>query len=1167
MSRNERHAGGQPSAAGDVTFARLADRDRHGESSSQAESASSGYRSSRERRRSREAAVTATDMHSNHTSPDDRDKGTPHSNRRSGGFLLDSEISLGGSPREDGFLDRHGKRRVQNGHLHVGKTRHADKRLSADSSLRSSPLSRELSTQDGVPDGRQTQRASRPASLDPAQLVQMALELSESRKRHGSGSIHLPISSPGNRRGASGLSSNYGTVRSHSPSVGTRAKDLNEQLPRSRTSFIDGPADERGLQGSGDARDDLSSEFAQPPSPATLSRAEKARRYFELASEHRRLLERLPPLKPDSSAPGNYTFVSTSSPGSAHAQITRVTSPTESKHHLGRAYNPLQALRNRRLRIRERRQLTALPETWQDVQSVKGWVDDVESATQKFDYRSAPDRVRLPSYTGNAEIRLDASTGSRGHRRTDTAGSVITRGENGWSIEPSELLADTYWMETDDNKTLVENRLGNAIFTPQQRSSVERPRKSVELKRKLRKSEELARNAKDESRIDSDTSDAPVTKRAHRRTHLLPSRHRRLPRSGSPSSISSAEGRAPPEIADEGVENTGPLERHMQQMIVRDERGELSPDLVSPDHWESQHTQFPVLRDAPMRKRGNTLKRDEARLSVDTQLTHRRAKSADGRVVGGRNLIASPVKPGSEGPQSPIVAGVTPATGMGFSPTVGQLPSERKSKFHILPAFRSHSKERNNIERTDFAIPNDNRLSIDQPRSSQESARPSFVQRQKTADSFSSSLRRQGTATTFDASKDSGSGVGRFLKGGRIGELVRNEGSRLSDRLRNRDRTEDGESPGPSRNSLEGPEYRDEVDARPPQAADGERDPSPRTSPDQSNLKPKYYLPNLPSFKLPVGRNKQTPVQSPLSTGSDPIGRQQREQREAGRSTRFDRLAPPRINLPDGDHDSTTGDLTFNSYTALDDRRKSYGFLEHGSKAVSRATSAPEHGNGLTPGQHHGRRHWSISDRLPPQQSSKVTRRDVARVKALLLSSGVKAREIQLQADTVRDAPLHFIHDTVDHDISSPPRKEELVVAARILSDTLDSTLSQFEHVVRVFDTETARTLASHLEDLRRKAVDQLTKQLHETSDDADAFTVELTTKGPQDVKRVDDGIDNLLRRRNRQFRLLRRAGFKLLEWLVLGIMWWVWFVVVVFNSVKKVVVGFLRFLRWLFFF
>jgi len=506
-------------------------------------------------------------------------------------------------------------------------------------------------------------------------------------------------------------------------------------------------------------------------------------------------------------------------------------------------------------------------------------------------------------------------------------------------------------------------------------------------------------------------------------------------------------------------------------------------------------------------------------------------------------------------------------------------PTERKSKLNRLPLFRSKSKERNNIERTDFAVPNANRTSLDQPRSSQESARPSFLQRHETAES------RHGLTATTAASdvsgKEPGSGVGRLLKGGRIGELVRHESSRLSDRFRGKDRTEEEDAFAPTGGSLFEMENEDEFDDTLPLAAIADAEPSPRTSMEQSRTKPRYYLPNLPSFKASTNRNKQTPVQTPMSISSDPIGRQQRAQREAGRSSRFDRLAPPRINLPDDDGDTGIPQVsTEKPDTFLDERRKSYGFLGSGSQSVSRTSLASPDSRHIAidgfdnssraAGHSPGRRHWSISDRLQPQQSSKVTSRDVARVKALLLSSGIKAREIRRQADTVRAVPWPVAKKAAElagQDLGSPTLREEHMVAARMLSTTLDSSLSAFEQLIDTFQRGSAKTLATQLEDLRRKAVDQLTQLLHDTSDEADAFTVELTTKGPQDVKRVDDGIDHVLRQRRRQFRLLRHAGFKLLEWLVLGIMWWVWFIVVIFNTVRKVIVRILSFLKWLFWF
>lgn len=1168
----------QPSVAADVSFARLADQ--NGESSSQAESRSSGKGSDRSDRRSQELTVASQGSPNSGRSLDRHQETHAHRSRRSGGFLLEPVVG-NGQPREGSAINRHGKRKAQDGYLRVDKKRLGAPRLSGDSSHGSSPLSREVSMDHATAEEARIAPSSRPSSMDPAQLVQMALELSESRRRHVSGPLHVPVPSPKDSRRVSGLSSRYGTVQPRSSGRQRASYLYNEISPDSPASHWSGPTEEEDGRNLAPSVDSVAqTEVPDSFTPATLSRAEKARKYFELASEHRRLLQHLPPLKSDANAPGNYTFVSTSSPHSAHPDITRVRSFEDNKHQLGRDYNPLQALRNRRLRARERRALPVPPEAWLDVDSICHWVDEVEAGTGNPAYRARPDRVELPPFADDGGDdggdAADPRESVKGHRRTDTASSVITRPENGWSIEPPELFADTYWTEKGDNKQTIENRLGNPIFPARPRASVDQSRRSGETSRDL----------PERDKTDSGTDDAPPPKRAHKRTLLLPipKRHKRaarMSRSPSMTSVSSDEGRAPPDVAlaGEGAdENTGPLERHMQQMIAKDEKGELSsPDLVSPDRWNAAHTQFAVLHANTGRSRRDTLSQGNGKLSVNTAHQHRRAKSADGRVGANGRAMSSVEDISSAEPMSPVVPVFVPSMGMDLSPPSNNRPSpvQQKTRLHKLPLFRSHSKDRNNIDRTDFAAGLDAKPPTNgpsDPRSSQESSRPSFISRHKTAESFSSSLRRQGTQNTSSGTngsiKEPGSTVGRFFKGGRIGDIVRNEGSRLGDRFRGRDRLEDATAG--SDMSLSDHSEAEDVDERarrkPNNAIDtDDEEPSPRTSYDRSRAKPRYHLPNLPSFISPAAKANAA---TPISIGSDPIPRQQQAQREAGKSLRFDRLAPPRIDLPSK---SGPDDL-------INDKRKSYGFLGTGSQGTSR-NSLVSQSNGtlqdtrLSNLKSQRQRHWSISDRTRPEQPtpaqpSKVTMRDVARVRALLLSSGVKAREIQRRGDTPRETPLLMMEkaaEIVGRGFGQVPRREEHIVASRMLSDNLASTLLTFEQTLERFQSGPANSLASEVDELQRKAADQLTKLVHETSDDADAFVVELTTKQPQDIKRVDDAIDDMLRQRRRQFRLLRRAGFKLLEWLVLGIMWWVWFVVVLINTGRKAVVGVLRFLRWLF--
>ncbi|KAI7686906.1 hypothetical protein KC353_g20407, partial [Hortaea werneckii] len=419
------------SAAADISFTRLGNHSRNGESSSQAESRSrsSGKRSGETQRwsrgeigssHSRDIGSSHSHSHS-HGTPSSRASTEGDSRRRyghmskksGGGFLLDSFSPNGHARRSEGEereqererqWDRHGKRKAQDGHgsyLQVEKRRNGRNRFSTGSSYGAggSPLSREvsMSTQDDdrtkAPRSASGSQHARSASMDPAQLVQMALELSESRRRQTSAPMHWPMGSPRDSRRVSALASGH-HERPKSPgrpraSLGARDVSNNAfAAAQPRQSIATEPASD------------------QPPSEivpdhfssATLARAEKARKYFELASEHRRLLESLPPLKADAEAPGNYTFVSTSSPHTPHPQIERVPSYQGHQHSLGRQYNPLQSLRNRRLRNRERRALPAPLDAWSDTGRIHQWVDDVEAAAEDPEYRIQPDRVQLPPY-------------------------------------------------------------------------------------------------------------------------------------------------------------------------------------------------------------------------------------------------------------------------------------------------------------------------------------------------------------------------------------------------------------------------------------------------------------------------------------------------------------------------------------------------------------------------------------------------------------------------------------------------------------------------------------------------------------------------------------------------------------------------------------------------
>jgi hypothetical protein len=1180
-------------AAADVTFSSYADGRRPGASGSLAESQGSGEKWIEKGERLKERFLTP-DRRSEEGSGEEDGSEKKRSSRikksgGGGGFLRDSIFGNGTLLSTEKSSDRkEGNRKLDHVGLQAENKRLAGSRLSGDSSTRSSPLSREVSiNQSTQNDAHDPPTESRPPTMDPAQLVQMALSLSESRKRNTSGSLPVPIAVP-RARNISGTQDKYGTVR-------TRGSDR----ARSASRFDPSPASsshsrDRQSTPSASAIDD---NVLYTFSPATLARAEKTRKYFELASEHRRLLEYLPPLKPDAQATGNYTFESRSSPGYAQPEIQRVRSDTLNRHELGRQYNPLQILRNRRLRNRERRPLTVPPELFEDTQRVATWLDDVGEAARQPAYRSSDDIVHLPHYSHEAD-GLDGSNGTgKGHRRTGTASTVITRPENEWTIEPTERLADTYWTEQGDNKMLLENRRRQAIFPGRPRPSVNESRKSDELVPNQYKDSPMEATDKEPQR-----EEAPPRK--HR--HLLSLhkadriRHNKLSllrRSASASSGSSDDGRKPRPAArsDGTIDSSAPLNRHMDALITKELRGNTSsPDLDSPDHWDSKHTPFPTRGE----HRNPNLRANSA-LSVPATVTAQRSKSADGRLAQLAEIDRARFSFDSSPPDSPAVADFMPSLAMDLSPPSKQAPSGQKHKRRVLPVFRSKSKDRNTTEGKDFAFPSDSDPSrepsgnaIDPTRLSAEYARPIELHRHQTSESMRSSLHRRGpsrTNTTSDGSiKEPGSTVGRFFKGGRLAELVRTGTDRRGRRDKEGSVTDASVIPSDA-SDTEGSVGEPSLTIGSPH----DSEPSPRTSIDRARGKKGLHTANLPTFKSAAGREK--PINSRLTPvisrdgEDDHIGRQAAAHRGASRSPRIDRLLPPRINLPDdSDFASTHG---FPSETSdvvfAEPNRKSYGFLSPKKGAapgsnVSFNTSNPAKQNsdypvtGLTKlGANGARRHWSISDRgMQDKQrqdllkTHRVSPRDIARARALILASGVKAHNLVLRANNQAIPAPRFLAAaarTASVDTPQVPLKETHLRAAIVLSSHLDKSLESLSQARQAYQSNTSNGLHTRQADLKSLVADKLTHTVHNSSDEADAFGVRLTTEQTLRIKQVDDAVDEILRMRRRQFRLMRRAGFKLLEWLVLGLMWWVWFVVVCWNSVRKVIVGIVKMLKWLF--
>ncbi|KAF2721839.1 hypothetical protein K431DRAFT_284522 [Polychaeton citri CBS 116435] len=1192
----------------DVPFSTIADR--HGEASSSRHNSkaasksprrsTSHHRTSHSNGASAGAVDPQKDKHKNqkdkhrHHEKVDGNEDTPHSKKLRHGFLLGSLRSSGGRNKDSSPPSEKstGKKRQHDVEATPEQRRStAYSRQSNDaSSLGSSPLSREVRSDGSW--GGQTQAEQPPAAspaMNPAQLVQMALSLSESRKRHVSNSLRIPVPNNGLERRVVSATPALGTVRGRT--AGRQHAAVTGDDGRVSTSSrrnVSPPLPH-------DASDPYVEDFevgegttAYNFSPATLSRAEKARRYFELASEHRRMLKCLPPLEPEIPPVGHHRS------RSLRASITgRPDSVQDAAGHTngassGRQYNPLQALRNRDVRQRERKPLTLPIDNWQDTDAVKAYVDSVEEEFESAFSTGPADRGVLPLFAGDGAGKAATQETDAGRARGNTTNSVLTKPENQWFIEPAELLADTYWTERNGNKHFIENRRSQRIFPKQYqtRQSVDRARLSHDMLRHSNDFSQFTDDASDLPNSENEASAADSSKK-HRRHKLRLSIHgidhvrkKRLTRmrAASDSSISSVDSHQLRNLQHGGdFTNTGPLEKHMAQMIEQDERGHVSsPDLVSPDHWDSRNTQFPVMRSRAdsVNKRATTshqhpqINGSLAPHDNMEQLGHRRSKSADGRLHGSLNAPLSIDYESSVEPNSPMVQSHVPSFVM-------DAPAKKDNKriSKLKKHFRSDSKERNHVDHMDFAeAPGASQQKDNEsdhtngtqtpPRFSFDALRPLPVQRQKTSDSLTNSLRPTTT-------RESSSTVGRMFKNARLSGLVRTES-----RFRYKDKFGDVGSATDLGNvsdveripSGEGKEFRRRSGST---ASDGM---SPRQSFEDEN-RPKLFNQNMPKFVSAVrGRGKDA---AKSSTGSG--GSSQQHSRTHSQLRSEEKADRPRIVLPDDVNRSQTSLATSHR------GGRPYGSSTARSSRVSLGeTSAMERMRGKG-GRLDSHRNWSISHpntRLHDGKShngqpSRISHRDIVRCRALILASGIKAREIKRIADCPRAE-----NDTSRSDLqlafsvtgtSTPPgpiaRKDEALTAGKLISSSLGMTLQHLDTSLRTFHSTTCPALVSEMQELKHIASDQLTNACHDASDEADAFTAQLATEFTMDVKNVEDSVEAMVRRRNRNFRVLRRIGFKGLEWTVLALMWAIWFVVVVFNAGRSIVMTVVGLFKWLLWF
>ncbi|KAK8064798.1 hypothetical protein PG994_007436 [Apiospora phragmitis] len=426
--------------------------------------------------------------------------------------------------------------------------------------------------------------------------------------------------------------------------------------------------------------------------------------------------------------------------------------------------------------------------------------------------------------------------------------------------------------------------------------------------------------------------------------------------------------------------------------------------------------------------------------------------------------------------------------------------------------------------------------------------------------------------------RDDQSGLRTIFKGGaKIDGIIRGGVSKVSDLLWKKDQEDDGSTSDTSS---------DESEQGISGGRSGGSEPISQTESTlpQENRQAKHYLDVMPTFKPASDVDKSaSPEAGGLKVPAD-VSRP-----SSRRSNRFDKLKPPRIDVMSASPGSSpiaqlnNGDPFVSDVPESegDERRRSQVVdgVQKSSGQLKAVLTVPSlskrHRDSL-----HDSRHWSISDQSSaPQRKAQISKREAARLRALVLSSGIKAMEIARRFEEPRalsalqGTPTGLSWDDLSQ--FTPAEQASLAVSqrdlyatsARILSSGVEASSFALEKQMHAFAQNEVRHLHGRADALHQRVATELIDMTRRAADDADECSRDINDGQRLKVKHVLDVIDKLMRRKRRRFRWARRGGWLLVEWALVGLMWYVWFIVMIariFMGIGSGIVSSVKWLLWL---
>lgn len=1072
--------------------------------------------------------------------------------------------------------------------------------------------------------------------MDSTQIVSMALNLSESRRLAQRRIASQPVPP------------RLAPLPTDNNVAGTLRHQLQQQRRVSRTVSPrpDRAAGQRILS-NGKTNGSLQPPFVPMMNEAsyhykvsnsTFARAQKAREYMELLTQYRRALEFLPPLKPNS-----LSTVSTGDnpPLSMPMSLDSINSTGQ----IGRPYNPLQYIRNRKVRARERKTIDGQSQGFGDVNRVTDWVDEVAKSIATRQIR-IPGSPALPPFSGADVFSMDNSPPTHLPRPAMPAVKP-KRPRNDWIIEPADLLADVYWLEQDDHKRLVEDRNWRRVFP--QDSELYRPlsRATDEASPGLASVPSAHHLATDGDhtpgklnidwkgqKSDNDQAPSSTRKRARLKLQELRSFHRygsihddkhshnRLRgRRDSTSSSSSSDSEKRSRRCQSGDTGKDILEKQMLEMMAREAR--------EAKENEAKFSQEPDLK--PLKTRPSDIAappQSSAPGSAAESRQHSRRESridasdVDDKNIVIRSRVASPQRPSRESLEVPPFRGrrmslgsessvpnspdfkasrrdnyFMPGIGADLSPSSSRPGSPSRNPLsRVKHIFRDRSRDRDRAaERQQEALSSEKEgladvvltgpsglssapeLAPDKPAS--QSRTNSIGPEAKLASRTTGNSHRPHRKTNSLRLADPGAGLRSLFKGPRIDSVLKSGVSKVSELFWKKDsEVEDSDTSTSLSDDSDDERRGRRKDTRLVTPTS-----SLRGRPGQAKQE-RHYLDVMPAF-VPASEHGGTHSRS----GSIGVSMSRTTSR---RSTRFDLLKPPRIDISaavDSPSDPNKGHVVDPS-----DPDARLGSIQEGGKVEARRPSLsirPPNDRRVSAESIRSSRHFSIAEKDFTPGHALVSRREVARLRAMALSSGIMAMEMARRAhqpttltpstrndsneilaalgpriswpDVIQLAPEEHRSDLLADPVS---QAQLFPFTARVLGAAIHTSRQRWQAEAESFKQRTRNELIEgRIETLRARAQLDLTAMTRAAAEEADEVGGDLVDGQRRKVKAVVDVIDKLLRRRRRRFRWARRAGWLALEWLLVGFMWYVWFVVMIARVFLGIGKGAVRGVRWLF--